>query len=70
MSIDGEKNDRFFLETYNAFIAGFLDLNNFIYSWFFDKTFLLSNISKKLLFAIYFLTFNNINIQFTKKKLF
>ena len=50
-------------------IAAFQVLNKLGYSWFFQETFLLANISMKMVLGMPFLTFNNAYVNFAKKKL-
>lgn len=38
------------------------------YLWFSQQIFLLANFNIKNIFCIFFLTFNNINVEFIKKK--
>ena len=64
-----QKIDGFSLKTYNIVIAAFQVLNMFGRSQFFWKTFLLANINIEVVLSIFFLTFNNVDIQFAEKKL-
>lgn len=50
-------------------IAGFSVQNRLEKVEFFEKTFLLADISIKVVLEMLFLTFSDINIWFTKKKL-
>ena len=50
-------------------IAGFQVLDKLNKVRFFQKTFLLANITIKVVLGMFFLTFNNANIQFVEKKL-
>ena len=40
-----------------------------ICSWFFQKTFLLANISMEVILGMLLLIFSNVNVQFAEKKL-
>ena len=50
------------LETYGIVIAAFQGLNKFGCSWFFQKTFLLADISIKVVLDMLFLTFSNADV--------
>ena len=50
-------------------IATFQVLDKLNCSWFFQKSFLLANISMEVVLGMLFLTFSNVDIQFAKKKL-
>ena len=64
-----EKFDNSLLETYNMIMTAFQVLDKLGHSWFFQKTFLLVDISIEVVLGILFLALNNVNIWFTKKKL-
>ena len=66
--IGAPKIDGSSLVTYSMFIAGFKVINKLSRSWFFQKTFLLVNISMKVVLGMPFLTFSNANVQFAEKK--
>ena len=48
--------------TYDIVISVFQVFDKLVWSWFFQKTFLLADISIKIVFGIFLLTFNNANI--------
>ena len=64
-----QKIDGSSLATYGMVIAAFQVLDMLDCSWFFQKTFLLADISKKLVLGMFFLTFSNVDVQFAKKEL-
>ena len=68
-NIGTEKIDIFSLASYGMIIAVFQVLDKLDCSWFFQKTFLLANISIKMVLSIPFLIVSNINVQFAEKKL-
>ena len=55
--------------TSNIVVAGFLVMNKLGKAIFFQKTFLLADITINMVLRMSFLTFNNAEIQFAKKKL-
>lgn len=57
------------LVTYRIVKAGFFIQNKLKKIWFFKKTFLLANISIKIVLKKLFVTFSNVNIWFVEKKL-
>ena len=57
-----QKIDKSLLKTYSIVIAAFQILNKLRRFWFFQKTFLLTDISVKVVFGIPFLTFSNADI--------
>ena len=59
-----QKIDGSLLKTYSMVIAGFQVLNKLNHSRFFQKTFLLTNISIKVVLGMFFLSFSNVDIQF------
>ena len=64
-----QKIDGSLLKTYSMIIAAFQVLDKLGHSWFFQKTFLLTNIGMAVVLGMLFLTFSNADVQFTKKKL-
>ena len=60
--IDAQKIDKFSLTIYNMVIATLQILDKLGHSWFFQKTFLLANISIKVILGILFLTFSIVDI--------
>ena len=68
-NISAQKIDRSSPATYCMVIAPFRVLNTLGRSWFFQETFLLANISMKVVLGMLFLTFSNFDVQFAKKKL-
>ena len=69
IDIGAQKIDRFSLATYGMVIAAFQVVNKLGCSWFFQKTFLLADISMEVILGMPFLTFSNADIQFAEKKL-
>ena len=57
------------LTTYGMVIATFQVVDKLGRFWFFQKTFLLADISIKVVLGMPFLTFRNADIQFAEKKL-
>ena len=68
-NVGAQKIDGFLLETYGMVIAVFQIINKLGHFWFFQETFLLTNISIKVVLGISFLIFSKVDIQFTEKKL-
>ena len=68
-NVSAQKIDEFSLKTYKIVITTFQVPEKLNYSCFFDQTFLLAKRSIEVILCMLFLTFNNANIQFTKKKL-
>ena len=60
--VNAQKIDTSLLITYGIIISAFYVLDKLGHSWFFHKTFLLANISIKIVLAMPFLTLNNVNI--------
>ena len=67
--VGAQKIDKSLLATYRLVIAVFQVVNKLSCSWLFQKTFLLANISIKVVLGIHFLTLNNADVQFAEKKL-
>ena len=61
-NIDAWKIDGSLLKIYNIVIHAFHTLNKLGNTWFFQETFLLANISMKVVLSMFFLTFNNANV--------
>ena len=68
-NVGAQKIDRSSLATYSIVIAIFQVVNKLGCFWFFQKTFLLANISMQVVLAMPFLTLSNGNVQFAKKEL-
>ena len=64
-----QKIDGSSLATYSMVIAAFQVVNKLGCSWFFQKTFLLADISMEVILSMLFLTLSNADIQFAEKKL-
>ena len=64
-----QKINRSSLATYSMVIATFQVFDKLGRSWFFKETFLLANISIKVVLGIFILTFSNADVQFAEKKL-
>ena len=64
-----QKIDRSSLDTYGMVIAVFQVLDKLNCSRFFQETFLLANISMKVILGMLFFTFSNADVQFAKKEL-
>ena len=69
IDIGTQKIDKFSLEIYSMVIAIFQVLNKLGRLRFFQETFLLANISIKVVPGMLFLIFTHVDIQFTQKKL-
>ena len=67
-NICAHKIDKSSLATYDMIIANFQVLNKLGCSWFFQETFLLTNISMEMVLSMPFLILNTADVQFTKKK--
>ena len=63
------KIDRSSLATYSMVIAAFQVINKLSRSWFFPKTFLLADMSIKVVLGIRFFILSNVDVQFAEKKL-
>ena len=68
-NIGVQKINRSTLEIFEMVLTSFQIEDKFGKAWFFQKTFLLANISVKVILRISFLTLSNTDIQFAKKKL-
>ena len=67
--IGAQKIDGSTLETFGMVLASFQVEDKLGRAWFFQKTFLLADISAKIVLGIAFLTLSNVNVQFVKKEL-
>ena len=67
--VDMQKIDGSSLATYNIVIATFQVVNKLDCSQFFQKTFLLANISMKVVLYMTFPILSNADVQFAEKKL-
>ena len=61
-NVGGQRINRFLLETYRMIIPAFQVFNKLGRFCFFWKTFLLANISMKVVLGILFLTFSNVDV--------
>ena len=68
-AIKAEKINSFSLKTFGMAITSFQIKDRLDRDKFFQKTFLLANISKKVVLKMSFLNLNNANIQFADKEL-
>ena len=68
-TIEAQKIDDFTLKMFKIVLASFQVEDKIGKAWFFQKTFLLANISVEAILGILFLTFSNVNVQFVEKKL-
>ena len=68
-NVDAQKIDGFLLVTYGMVITAFQVVNKLGCFWFFQKTFLLAEISMEVILGMPFLIFGNVNVQFAKKEL-
>ena len=64
-----QKIDGFSVATYGIVIAAFQIVNKLGRSRFFQETFLLTDISMKVVLGMFFPTLNNVNVQFAEKEL-
>lgn len=69
INIEIQKIDNFTFKMFGIFLSSFQIENKLEKAWIFQKTFLLANISIKVVSKIFFLTFSHINIQLIKKNL-
>ena len=60
--VNAQKIDEFLLKIYSIAIVAFQIFDKLGHSYFFQKTFLLAEISIKIFLGILFLTFSNIDI--------
>lgn len=68
-NVGTQKIDKSSLATFRIVFASFQIKDKLGKTWIFQKTFLLANISVKMMLKMPFLTFSNANLQFAKKKL-
>ena len=68
-NVGAHKIDGSSLAIYGMVIAGFQVVDKLGCSWFFQKTFLLADISMKVVFDMFFLIFSNADVKFAEKKL-
>ena len=68
-NIGAQKIDSFTFETFGMVLADFQVENKLKRARFFRETFLLADISAEVVLSMPFLTFNNADVQFVKKKL-
>ena len=68
-NIGAQKIDKFLLKTYEKIITAFKVLDKLSCSWFFQKTFLLTDISIKVVLGMVFLIVSNADIQLAEKEL-
>lgn len=64
INIKAQKIDSFTLKIFEIILNSFWVENKFRKTWFFQKIFLLTNISIKVILKILFLSFSNANIEF------
>lgn len=69
-NVGAQKIDGSALKTYEIVTTGFLVYDKLDRVQFFEKTFLLANISIEVVLEMPFLSFSNINIEFTKAERF
>ena len=69
MDIGIQKIDSSILLTYKIVIAEFLVQNELKKVWFFEETFMLADISIKMILRMLFFILSNTNIRFIEKKL-
>ena len=68
-NIGAQKINKSLLATYGMVIAAFQVVNKLDCSQFFQETFLLANISMKVVLGMPFFTFSNADVQFVEKEL-
>ena len=68
-NVDTQKINGFSLATYSMVLAAFQVVDKLDCSWFFQKIFLLADISMEVVLGIFFLTLSNVDIQFAEKEL-
>ena len=66
--VDAHKIDRSFFKTFGIIIASFQILVKLNRVWFFQKTFLLTDISIKVILKMLYLIFSNRNFQFADQE--
>ena len=69
IDVGAQKIDGSSLATYGMVIAAFQVFDKLVCSWFFQKTFLLADISMEVVLGIPFLTLSNAYVQFAEKEL-
>ena len=69
INVDAQKIDRSYLNTFGMVIADCSVKNKLRRVRFFQKTFLLTNISLEVVLGMFFLTLSKADIQFAKRKL-
>ena len=69
INVKAQKIDNSTLETFEIVLASFQIEDKLEKVRFFQKTFLLVDFSIEIVLKMLFLTFNNINIQFVRKRL-
>lgn len=69
INIRAQKIDGFTLKMFNIILANFGVEDKLGKAWCFQLTFLLTDISIKVVLGIFFLNFSNTNIYFVEKKL-
>ena len=67
--VEAQKIDDSILETFGIVLASFQGENKLGRTWYFQKTFLLVDISMKIVLEMLFLTLSNADIQFAEKRL-
>ena len=68
-NLGAQKIDACSLATYDMVMASFQVFDKLGCSWFFQKIFLLADISMKVVLGMHFVTFSNADVQFAAKKL-
>ena len=69
INVGTQKINGFSLATYGMVIAAFKVVNKLGCSQFFQKTFLLADISMEVILGMLFLTVSNVDVQFAEKEL-
>lgn len=62
INVKTKKNNNFTFETFKIVLVNFQVENKLGQAWYFQKTFLLADISVELILRMFFLIFNNANI--------
>ncbi len=65
-SVRAQKIDGLSLETYSMALASFSLQDSLKTVWFFEETFLLTDTSMEVVFRMPFLSFSNVDIEFTE----
>ena len=68
-NVGAQKINNFILKTFRMVLASFEMEDKLGRTQYFQKTFLLADISVKVVLKMLFLTFSNADIQFAKKKI-